>query len=111
MEIKLAISIGIVCYFFFSGLKRLRQLKPSPPRDQFTDMYLYSGDPLPRHCRVCGCSDFRACWTESGPCYWIEYDLCSACATEDQKLNNSSALNNAVTEFEPGKKHDKCGTN
>lgn len=30
-------------------------------------------------CRVCGCSDEDACWPG---CWWIEEDLCSACATE-----------------------------
>lgn len=29
-------------------------------------------------CRVCGCTDEIAC--EDG-CYWVEEDLCSACAT------------------------------
>ena len=30
-----------------------------------------------RRCRVCGCTDDRAC---EGGCYWIEADLCSRCA-------------------------------
>lgn len=29
------------------------------------------------YCRVCGCSDDDAC---PGGCYWVEPDLCSACA-------------------------------
>lgn len=28
-------------------------------------------------CRVCGCTDDRAC---PGGCYWVEEDLCSECA-------------------------------
>jgi hypothetical protein len=28
-------------------------------------------------CRVCGCTDKKAC---PGGCFWIEPDLCSACA-------------------------------
>ena len=28
-------------------------------------------------CRSCGCTDARAC---PGGCYWVEPDLCSACA-------------------------------
>ena len=32
------------------------------------------------NCRVCGCSDFEACQTPTGPCHWVEPDLCSACA-------------------------------
>jgi len=27
-------------------------------------------------CRVCGCTDDKAC---EGGCYWVEPDLCSAC--------------------------------
>ena len=30
-------------------------------------------------CRVCGCTDRNACLTSTGPCYWVESDLCSAC--------------------------------
>jgi hypothetical protein len=33
---------------------------------------------MPR-CRVCGCTDDRAC---PGGCYWVEPDLCSACAAQ-----------------------------
>jgi hypothetical protein len=29
-----------------------------------------------QRCRVCGCTDDRAC---PGGCYWVETDLCSAC--------------------------------
>lgn len=32
---------------------------------------------LVQTCRACGCTDMRAC---EGGCYWIEPDLCSACA-------------------------------
>lgn len=34
-----------------------------------------------RACRVCGCTDDRACITALGPCHWIGADLCSACPT------------------------------
>ena len=30
-----------------------------------------------RRCRVCGCTDRRAC---PGGCSWVEADLCSVCA-------------------------------
>ncbi len=30
-----------------------------------------------RKCRVCGCTDAKAC---PGGCYWVEDDLCSTCA-------------------------------
>ena len=36
-----------------------------------------------QHCRVCGCHAYAPCWDdESGPCYWVEEGLCSACAAE-----------------------------
>lgn len=37
----------------------------------------------PRSCRVCGCTDAdcSACIERTGdPCFWVEADLCSACA-------------------------------
>jgi hypothetical protein len=40
-------------------------------------------------CRVCGCTDAdcRQCIEKTGePCYWVEDDLCSACAPASQKL-------------------------
>lgn len=33
--------------------------------------------PLERSCRICGCTDDRAC--QPFGCYWVEPDLCSAC--------------------------------
>lgn len=33
--------------------------------------------PLTGICRECGCTDMHAC---EGGCWWIEPDLCSACA-------------------------------
>lgn len=39
------------------------------------------GEPLMgRVCRVCGCTDDHAC---PGGCYWVEEDLCSACAAKE----------------------------
>ncbi len=38
-------------------------------------------------CRVCGCTRDNAC---PGGCYWVEEDLCSACATNiNPPLDNS----------------------
>ncbi|MEI8200734.1 MAG: ParB/RepB/Spo0J family partition protein [Eubacteriales bacterium] len=34
-----------------------------------------------RSCRVCGCTEDNAC---QGGCYWVEQDLCSQCATEQE---------------------------
>lgn len=36
---------------------------------------------LPRVCRVCGCTDYRAC---IGGCYWVEDDLCSCCSDKGE---------------------------
>lgn len=43
-----------------------------------------------RACRKCGCTENKACMDGGLPCYWVEYDLCSACVThvdEVQSLN------------------------
>lgn len=32
-----------------------------------------------QRCRVCGCTQDRACETDNGPCDWAEVDLCTAC--------------------------------
>lgn len=40
---------------------------------------------MTRLCRQCGCSDADCsqCVAKTGqPCRWVEYDLCSACASE-----------------------------
>jgi len=34
-------------------------------------------------CRVCGCDELHACQTDEGPCHWVEDDLCSGCAGDD----------------------------
>jgi len=39
--------------------------------------YLLQHMKRPQRCRVCGCTNEQAC---PGGCYWIECDLCSACA-------------------------------
>jgi hypothetical protein len=30
-------------------------------------------------CRVCGCTETKACMTNSGPCHLVAEDLCNAC--------------------------------
>lgn len=37
---------------------------------------------LERACRVCGCTEDSACFTDEGPCGWAEADLCTACVEE-----------------------------
>lgn len=37
-------------------------------------------------CRKCGCTWNTPCYDhETGSCWWVQPDLCSACATEDEK--------------------------
>jgi hypothetical protein len=40
-------------------------------------------------CRVCGCTDDNAC---SGGCWWVEEDLCSACAGEAENEDSDAEL-------------------
>ncbi|MBX3488888.1 GNAT family N-acetyltransferase [Parvibaculum sp.] len=42
-----------------------------------------------RRCRVCGCTQNKACVTPAGPCWWIAADLCSGCA--DRGANGGTA--------------------
>lgn len=42
-----------------------------------------------RTCRVCGCTDAKACVDERGPCWWVGADLCSHCPATD---NSGPAL-------------------
>jgi hypothetical protein len=37
-------------------------------------------------CKLCGCTNGDACPDhETGTCWWVHEDLCSACATKEQK--------------------------
>ena len=39
-------------------------------------------------CRKCGCMDNTPCFDKvTGTCWWVEEDLCSACATPAQIQN------------------------
>lgn len=42
-------------------------------------------------CRGCGCTDDRACVGENGACWWVESDLCSACASTPPAASRSGA--------------------
>lgn len=46
----------------------------------------------PTACRVCGCTDRNACDVSAVPCFWVEGDLCSACATVEQVLEARGGL-------------------
>lgn len=54
-----------------------------------------------RTCRVCGCTDDRAC---PGGCHWVGQDLCSACAADAAHKNVQATGNDEhsedVTRFE-----------
>lgn len=52
----------------------------SPIRPEKPEDVVFRPLPVPRVCRVCGCSQFRAC---PGGCYWVEDDLCSACVGKE----------------------------
>jgi hypothetical protein len=46
-------------------------------------------------CRDCGCTDqdCRQCIIKTGaPCYWVESDLCSACAEADDRFDDLEAM-------------------
>ena len=57
-----------------------------------------------RRCRICGCTEEHGC--EYG-CYWVEPDLCSACAVSDEFMETharemASSVVQAVGGLEPG---------
>ncbi len=37
-----------------------------------------------RKCRVCGCTNAKACIADGVPCRWVEDDLCSACEEKEK---------------------------
>ena len=54
------------------------------PGEESRTVQSLPGDWSPvRVCRVCGCTDDHAC---PGGCYWVEEDLCSACAELPARL-------------------------
>lgn len=60
-----------------------------------------------RACRVCGCTDDRACVDDrtKQPCHWVAQDLCSACVgleqlIQQQTLAKGLALGDALKEWE-----------
>ncbi len=61
-----------------------------------------------RSCRVCGCTDERACF---GGCYWVdeEDDICSACApTPGGVPNPAFPLSIVVDEYHPIRRSDSA---
>lgn len=44
----------------------------------------------PGICRVCGCTDDRAC---PGGCWWVEPDLCSQCQWFNEPTDEEDAAN------------------
>jgi hypothetical protein len=49
-------------------------------RGRFAEDGIHDNEPT---CRECGCSDSLAC---PDGCWWVEADLCSACAVELESL-------------------------
>lgn len=43
-------------------------------------------------CRECGCTDRGACAISAVPCFWVQPDLCSGCATVAQVLESVGGL-------------------
>ena len=41
--------------------------------------------PPPQACRICGCTETQAC---PGGCWWVEPDLCSACAEAEMPFDH-----------------------
>jgi hypothetical protein len=62
----------------FDLKQELRQLETTAATALFRELDKSLFDE--RKCRVCGCTDSHAC--PSG-CYWVEEDLCSACAEKE----------------------------
>jgi len=52
-----------------------------------------------QRCRICGCTHFTPCIDPGGDsCFWVEDDLCSSCATEEQI---EAATSNTIFEDDP----------
>jgi hypothetical protein len=69
-------------------IKSLGERQPSPDIGKLTeapekkdapDVELPPVEEPEQRCRVCGCTEMTPCHTDSGPCSWVEKDLCSAC--------------------------------
>lgn len=60
---------------------------------------MFSLEPV-RACRVCGCTETRAC---RGGCHWIGKDLCSACGRDprlDPQHGDTVTVGNETREVE-----------
>jgi len=64
-----------------AGSIQMKQLRDGtansePPKGRARSREGIASSTKIRRCRVCGCTDDRAC---PGGCYWIHVDLCSCC--------------------------------
>ncbi len=65
-----------------------RVMSGTPPEEQEAvwNQYLAAEDTVPlaseMTCEVCGCSEFNACITPTGPCFWVTPNLCSGCVLD-----------------------------
>jgi hypothetical protein len=72
------VFLAVVAWGFLAGLVGRRRRRPE---DQLVDELKRQAGR--GRCRVCGCTDddCSQCIAKTGfPCYWVEPDLCSACA-------------------------------
>jgi hypothetical protein len=46
---------------------------------QLAAIAMHSPIDPPRLCRICACSEADACLGHSGPCSWVDEEICSAC--------------------------------
>lgn len=53
-------------------------VQPAEAREAIERLAARLADAWPSRCRVCGCTDDRAC---PGGCWWVADDLCSACGS------------------------------
>jgi len=81
------------------------------PKDALRELELVMREGIARYeeatvqrCRICGCTDDHGCYDG---CYWVERDLCSACAVSDEFVETHARemASNVVLEvggLEPG---------
>jgi hypothetical protein len=48
--------------------------------------FLADGLGVERFCFMCGCTEGRACMDESGACFWVGENWCSACCRQTPVL-------------------------
>jgi hypothetical protein len=54
-----------------------------------------------QRCKICGCSDDRACNTQLGPCFWVAEKLCSGCALQHPDPAHAAVFVQMLTKMAP----------